>query len=106
MFISFIQCTGEWGEDEFCDPGEYAIGFQVHSHIDKDKDKHNCKYVHSPKEKDKDKENNEYAIGFQVHSYKDKDNCEYAHSHKENNEYMLLAFRHAFSSYSQHFFVI
>ena len=61
MFISFIQCTGEWGEDDFCDPGEYAIGFQVHS-------------------------------------YKDKDNCEYAHSHKENNEYMLLAFRHAFSS--------
>ena len=21
--------TGDWGEDDFCDPGEYAIGFQV-----------------------------------------------------------------------------
>ena len=56
MFISFKQCTGEWGEDDFCDPGEYAIGFQVHSYKDKD----NCEYAHSPKE------NNEYAIGFQA----------------------------------------
>ena len=56
MFISFKQCTGEWGEDDFCDPGEYAIGFQVHSYKDKD----NCEYTHSPKE------NNEYAIGFLI----------------------------------------
>ena len=56
MFISFKQCTGEWGEDDFCDPGEYAIGFQVHSYKDKD----NCEYAHSPKE------NNEYAIGFLI----------------------------------------
>ena len=46
MYIKYTQCTGEWGEDDFCDPGEYAIGFQVHSYKDKDKDKYKdkCEY--------------------------------------------------------------
>ena len=24
-----ILSKGDWGADDFCDPGEYAIGFQV-----------------------------------------------------------------------------